>query len=1267
MIQILRPDLRARPAARACPAWKRAAVWALGPVTLLQLQGASGLFEEVLPPESGVNFTHRLALDHPHSYLYESGYACGGVSIGDVDADGLPDVLLVSGPGENVLYLNQGKFVFRKSPSAAVLEDGQNWGVSSTFADLDGDGDLDLLLVNYGAQNKVFLNDGKGQFRDVTAASGMSYAGPSQAIYPADFDNDGDLDLFLLTNRFYSRSGRPRGVASELGSDGQPHIKKEYAPFLRIVRPESEVPARPGVTTETPPPPFMLEYGHPDRLYRNDGVGADGVPRFTDVTSGSALMKVAGHGLSALIWDVNGDGLPDIYVANDYTDPDSLWINQGINSKGEFQFRDAIAEHLPYTSWSSMGSDLADINGDGRLDFLVADMAGSTHEKAQRTSVEINGWRRWVAQNAWPRQTMRNTLFLGSGVDRFQEAAFEAGVARTDWTWAVKFGDFDLDGLPDVFLTTGAARLFTDSDIIVTPAMLVGTTLWEAFKNTSEGREQNFAFRNQDGLHFSDVSKSWNLDKLSMSFAAATADLDADGDLDLVVCHLDEPVSLYRNRAAESEAHWLKVRLHGEKNRFGVGALVTARLSDGRALLRLMNPYTGFLSGNEPMLHFGLGRESTLRSLEVRWPSGKIQVLNSVGANRSVDLQEADAVLPATNSPSLAALKAPPSMLESASRLGLEFTHREQAFDDYHREPLLPAKLSQAGPGLAVADVNGDLLDDVFVGGASGQAGVLFLHQPDHTFKRLGSAPWDRYSTSEDMGALFFDADRDGDLDLYVVSGSNEWEPQDSRYADHLYLNETARGSSDVRFMEAPEGSIPAARQAGSCVVAADFDLDGDLDLFVGAKSIPGSYPTPGDSLLLRNDGRRAGEVKFIDVTELVAPGLRKIGMVNSALWSDVDSDGRPDLLVACEWGPVSLYLNRGGELARVRDQEGIDLAARLGWWNSIVPADIDADGDIDFLVLNAGTNTKYGAPTPERPLVLFYGDMDGNEVAEIIEARMGGRGLLPVRARHPSSQAVPLINDRFPTYRGFASATLDEIYGEESLKRALRLTASELASGVLRNESSVGKVRLTWIPLPAQAQLSPGFGAAALFGAGEGGIRLAIAQNSDAREVETGLWRSGVGCMLEFRGAQSPRAVDPAQTGFVVRGDGKALAVTDLNGDGFPDLLATQNNDALLAFQSTLHSLQDRVSVAVTLRGPAGNPQGVGARVSLVAADGQLAGTTEVRAGEGYLSQSSATVYLEVSAAARPRAAVRVRWNDGKASEIPIPVNTNRLFISVP
>ena len=1214
--------------------------------------GTGKLFTELTPEKTGLAFVQKIETGDPQAYLYNSGYACGGVAVGDVNADGRPDVFCVSGPGDNALFLTEGGMKFAKAGAgAASLADSWVWGCGTAMADVDGDSDLDIFVCNYDAPNRLWLNDGKGNFTDVSATTGLDFAGPSHTPYFYDLDNDGDLDLFLMTNRLFYPTGRPAEAASERGPDGKQRVKAKFAPYFRVVQPPSsgtEEGSAPGRKAE----PFLLEYGHPDRLFRNDGPDKSGVLRFKDVTRGSGIENRPGHGLSALVWDVNKDGLPDIYVANDYTDADCLWINTGADAAG-FHYRNAVADYLPLTAFSSMGSDIGDLNGDGRLDFMVPDMAGTTHFRAKTTMGEMTGYRRWVLENDWPRQAMRNMLFLDSGAGRFEEVAFQAGLARSDWTWAVKFGDFDLDGRTDTFMTTGAARNFGDSDIVVNPAKMVGHTEWKFYINTPEGRQENLAFRNEGALHFGNVSAAWGLDKNSMSYGAATADLDGDGDLDIIATNLTDNVSLFQNSAAGGGGHWLKVRLDGLKNRYGIGALITVKLEDGGQLVRLMAPQTGFISSSEPVAHFGLGADARVAGIAVQWPGGEgVQSLGPQKADQLLTIREA--LVPK------APAQAPAEKLFTemdAAKTGLAFVHTEKPYDDYKREFLLPGKLSQFGPGLAVADVNGDGLDDLYCGGAAGQAGRLFVQQSDHTFRPLENPPWAGHGDTEDMGALFFDADRDGDLDLYVASGSNEWDPGDAHYADRLYTNSTPAGGA-VAFAEAPANSLPDLRLSGSCVCGADFDRDGDVDLFVGSRSVPGQYPLTPDSVLLRNDSAAGGAVKFTEVADELAPGLKKAGLVTGGLWSDVDGDGWADLLVTCEWGPVRLFLNNQGKLAEATEAAG--LAARTGWWNGVTAFDADGDGDMDYAALNVGFNTKYGHPSAEKAAVLYREDMDGNGVFDLVEAKCSAEGELPVRGRSCSSTAMPFIRDKFKTYRAFASSTLAGIYSDDKLGKATRVAATEFATGLLVNESKPGVPKFTWQPFPAEAQYSPCFGAVAADFMGDGHPGLALAQNLYSREPETGVWRGALGGILLPDGKGGFTAGDPSRTGFILPGDGKALVTGDFDGDGWPDLAASQNDGPLAVFHRRSGGTAPLV---IRLAGAAGNPSGFGARVRLLEGSTALR-TQEIHGGSGYLSQSSASVTFFVPPHSGKSLTIAVRWPSGRETSRPVPATLHGTLV---
>ena len=1189
------------------------------------------LFAELPPEQTGLDFVQKINTTDSQVYLYISGYACGGVAAGDVNGDGRADLFMVSGPEDNALYLNQGGMKFVKA-NASALADSWTWGTGVAMADVDGDADLDIYLCNYDASNRLLLNDGKANFTECAGQAGLDFAGPSHTPYFYDLDNDGDLDLYLMTNRLYYPKGRPAGAVSEFGPDKKYRVRAEYSAYFRVVQPPANA-SEEGAPGGQKSQPFLLEYGHPDRIYRNDGPGAGKVPKFTDVTRESGIAEAPGHGLSVLVWDMNGDGLPDIYVANDYTDPDCVWINEG-----GLRFRQAVADYLPSTTFASMGSDIGDLNGDGRLDFMVADMAGTTHFRAKTTMGEMTGFRRWILENDWPRQVMRNMLFLDSGVGQFEETAFQSGVARSDWTWAVKFGDFDMDGGTDMFMTTGSARNFADSDIIVDQRKLVGRMEWEFYRDTPEGRQENLAFRHEGAPgvpKFSNVSASWGLEKNSMSYGAATADFDGDGDLEIVTSNLTDPVSLYENSAAGKDAHWLKVKLEGLKNRHGIGAVVTAVLDDGKKMVRVMAPQVGFISSSEPVVHFGLGKAERVKSLTVQWPGAKSpHEAGGQKADQTVTVREADPPkLPQSSPPP------PPAPMFTkldGAKSGLDFRHTEKPYDDYKKEFLLPGKMSQFGPGLAVADVNGDGLDDLYCGGASGQAGGLFIQQKDHTFRALENPPWAAHAATEDMGALFFDADRDGDLDLYVASGSNEWEPGDAHYADHLYINTTPAGGA-VAFAEAPAGALPDLRLSGSSVCGADIDRDGDVDLFVGSRGVPGQYPLTPESVLLRNDSAAGGAPKFTDATDTLAPGLKKAGLVTGALWSDVDGNGWPDLLAACEWGPVRLFTNTSGKLKEKTEAAG--LAARSGWWNGVTALDADGDGDMDYAALNVGYNTKYGIPTAEKAAVLYRDDMDANGVYDLVEAKCSAEGELPVRGRSCSSHAMPFLKDKFKTYRAFATSSLSGIYGEK-LGQATRVSAAEFASGLLVNESKPGAPKFTWQPLPDAVQLSPGYGAVA------GEFGLAVAQNLHSREPETGLWRGALGCLLLPDGKGGFSAAEHASSGFVLPGDGKALVAADLNGDGLTDLAASQNDGPLAAF---LRSPGKDQPVTVRLAGPPGNPSGFGATVRLMVGKKVLA-VREISAGSGYLSQSAAVADFSPPADAKGLT-LAIRWPSGKES----------------
>ncbi|MGK0190069.1 MAG: hypothetical protein ACI9R3_005889 [Verrucomicrobiales bacterium] len=1167
----------------------------------------NGLFHDVR--EHGIDFFNHLDPGKEISYLTNGS----GVAVGDVDGDGLADVFLCGLSIGNRLYLQTETFKFSDATERCGIRSSvEVISAGAAMADVNNDGSLDLYVCNYLGPNELYINQGDGRFVEMGAEWNLDYGGPTTMASFADYDLDGDLDVYLVNNRRYKAEND--GYEGRIGRTAEGEIVAPPDLFVRMNG-------------------HLVRSGHKDLLLRNDGAS------YRDVTDGAGIgISGYGMGLSATWWDFNSDNQPDLWVCNDLKTPDHLYVNQGGGV-----FRDVAPEVLSYTSWNSMGADFADFNNDGQFDFLASDMSATTHFK-EKVNMGDMSTEAWFLASAEPRQMMRNCLYINSGTGSFLETAYFSGVARTDWTWSVKCADFDCDGWNDIYVTNGMVDNSNDSDWAAAAQKLI-----EAGKADQAGalrppqlKERNLAFRNINGLQFQDVSAGWGIDHEGISHGASLGDLDNDGDLDMVVQNYGENVSIYRN---DTVGNRITVSLKGSlSNRFGVGATVTIRTTAGLQK-RMLSIARGYMSSDQPIMHFGLADVRVVEELTVRWPSGIHQTFGQLPANRHYEITEkgesdAKDANPPTDSP---------SPLFTRSSEVVPFRHVEEPYDDFAIQKLLPNRLSTLGPGQAWADFNGDGLDDVYFGGASGQAGRLVAQNADGTFRGI-DGPWSRHFRREDMGIVWLDADSDGDLDLYVASGSNEGPPGSEIYQDRLYIN-----SGDERFSDLTGDWLPPMFESTSVVRAGDFDGDGDPDLFVGSRMVPGEYPKPSKSVILRNTGR-----SFEECNREVAPHLARISLVTDAVWIDFDNDGQLDLAIVSEWGPVTLLKNENGRLADTGRATG--LAAVRGWWNGIAAADLDGNGFTDFVVSNFGANTKYGVPSVDKPRKLFYGDLDGNGVIDLVEAKVENENqaevLLPVRGRSCSTEQLPGIKEKFPTFRSFASASLTDIY---NLDRTQELIANELHSVVLLNDGAgafqIGR-------LPSLAQLAPAFGIGIADFDLDGSLDIFLAQNFYGPQIETGRMSGGLGAVLKGRGDGTFDALWPLQSGVEIPEDARSIAVADLNADRVPDVVVTLNSGPVLTFINNAGSAVSwgAEPLEVVLRGPAGNPLGAGATVELLDGDMPVARRL-MGSNSGYLSQSAASVFFVIDDKLKvPR--IRVAWPGGARSETQIVSGRGRIVI---
>ena len=1063
------------------------------------------LFKALSRKQSGIDFKNILTENDSINYFnFRYIYMGGGVATGDINNDGLIDIYFAGNQVSNKLYLNRGGLKFEDITNAAGVGGDSRWYTGVTMADVNNDGFMDIYCSVGGKYapktNQLFINNGDGTFIEKASEYGIDDLGNSVQATFFDYDKDGDLDLYVA-NYPPTRFDSPTFY---------------YTYMMKNVKDDES-----------------------DHLYRNDG------GKFVNVTDESGLRSF-GLSLSATVGDLNNDSWPDLYISNDFNSPDYLYMNNGDGT-----FREVIKKATSHTAFYGMGVDISDFNNDGNLDIFQVDMDAQSNRRKKANMASMNPELFWGTVDAgFHYQYMQNCLQTNSGVfidgnPFFSDVSRIVGASSTDWSWGPLFADFDNDGLKDLFVTNGTRREINNNDFFnhLNKGGLKDSLLQKSLSIPSE-KIDNFIFKNEGGFNFERKNKEWGIEYKGFSNGVAYADLDNDGDLELVINNIDDHASVFEN-SASLRGNYLTTRFKGpEKNKFGLGArvYVTTGASTQMQELTLSR---GFQSAVAPELHFGLGQNKIIDSLLIVWPDGKkeLKIKNSVNTLVVFDYANA-AYKKQLNSD----LRPKLFTVINDSVKFPEYNHVENDYDDFKNEVLLPHRTSTFGPGLSIGDLNNDGKDDYFVGGASGSAPGIYF-QTASGFERQEQTVFAKDKKQEDLGSVIFDADDDGDNDLYVVSGGNEFDPDSPMLQDRLYLND-GRGN-----FTRDENALPEMHTSGSRVYAADLDNDGKKDLLVLGRLVPGNYPTPAKTYILKNMGS-SGRAQFEDITAKTAPEFENLGMATSAIITDLDQDGWMDIIVVGEWMPIKVFKNKNGHFLEASEEMGLgpDTA---GWWWSIKGGDFDNDGDTDFIVGNLGLNYKYKAHDKET-FDIYFNDFDKNNKKDIVLSYYNDGEKFPVRGRGCSSQQIPGIKQKFPDYESFSTATLADVYTEKDLENSLHYQIKSFASLYLENKDG----KLIIHELPVQAQLSCIDDILIDDYDGDGNLDAIIAGNLFWSEVETPRNDSGMGLYLKGDGKGNLVSVPVTKSGFFVPGDVKALGQLIFNGN--PLLIAAKNNEHL-------------------------------------------------------------------------------------------------------
>jgi len=1064
-----------------------------------------GGFELLSSEKTGIDFNNSITESkYFNHFFYGQIYIGSGVAIGDLNNDGLLDIFFAGSQVADKLYLNKGDFQFEDITRISKISKNPGWSWGVTMADVNADGFLDIYLSRNGnsldinkRRNLLFINNQDLTFTESAITYGLADIGFSTQAAFFDMDNDGDLDMYQVN---------------------QPADKK-----IMLI---NEIPAK------------DYEY-FKDRIYRNDN------GKFKDVSDAAGISRDFGYGLSVSASDFNNDGWTDLYIANDYAEPDFMYYNNGDGT-----FRNVINEELKHITQLSMGTDTGDINNDGLIDLITTDMTPEDHYRSKTNMASMSEERFNTLFNAGAhRQYMANSLQVNTGLGSFSDIANIAGISNTDWSWASLLVDLDNDGWKDIMISNGIKKDVDNNDYLsVLKDLNKNTTaerLFELSKNSPSQPVSNYIFRNKGNFQFEKVAEKWGFDTPSFSSGLAYGDLDNDGDLDVVVNNMEQNAFVYENKA---NGNFLKINLEGSsKNKFGIGVKAIIYYN-GKMQIAENNVTRGFLSSVAHGLFFGLGKETFIERVEVIWPDGKVNVFKNIKANNTFTAKYLKAKTISKKE------KKGKTLFSSinAPDIGITYVHKENEFDDFAEEILLPHKLSTNGPFSAVADVNGDGLEDFFIGGAAEHRGVLYLQNKNGKFDKSQSQPWDKDKSSEDLGILFLDADGDSDLDLYVTSGGSEFKQGDKRLKDRLYINDgNGNFSKDSK-------AIPNIYESTQCIKASDIDADGDLDLFLGTRLIAGKYAFPASSYLLIND-----KGIFKKAANKIAPDLQNIGMVTDAVFTDIDTDGDHDLILVGEWMEIKILENKKGIFKDNSKKFGIKDDSRGIWW-SITANDIDNDGDDDYILGNLGRNNKFKA-TKEHPFKVYANDFDNNGTNDVILAKYYKGDYVPMRGKECTTQQMPYVSEKFKNYHSFATSTLIDILPKEKVKDAVVYEINNFESIILINEDGILKRQV----LPIQAQVSPIKGSIVNDFNADGYKDILVIGNHYGVEVETTRYDAGFGSLLLGDGQNNFKFLPPTSSGLHIPKDSRSVHQIKINKKN--TLIITNNNDSLVLLKKNL------------------------------------------------------------------------------------------------